>query len=384
MPVAMPDGARPPLLGGRNASTFLRRFWQKNALVVRSALPGFQGLFTSRQLAKLAMRDDVESRLIVREGTRWSLAHGPFRRADFDMLPERNWTLLVQGANLHASSADALLRRFDFLPFARLDDVMVSLAAPGGGVGPHVDSYDVFLLQGAGRRRWRYGRQADLALRPRLPLKILRDFAPQHDVVLHPGDMLYVPPSYAHDGVAIDACTTYSIGFRAPEANELASAFLDWLRDGLSLDGHYADPDLRASGAPARIDPKMQRRCAAMLASIRWNRKDIDRFLGTFLSEPKASVFFAPPAPPMSRAAFDGAARRQGVRLDRRSQLLYDDRQLFVNGVALAWPSPGSTLLRRLANERALPGAAMAYAPPRALRVMYDWYCNGYLDTDAA
>ncbi len=254
----MQNDTRLPILGGRTIPTFMRRFWQKNALVVRSALPGFRGLFTSRQLATLAMRDDVESRLVVREGGRWSLAHGPFRRADFGALPERDWTLLVQGVNLHSAETDTLLRRFAFLPFARLDDVMVSLAAPGGGVGPHVDSYDVFLLQGAGRRRWRYGRQTDLALRPRLPLKILRRFAPAHDDILGPGDMLYLPPSYAHDGTAVDACMTYSIGFRAPAATELATAFLDWLRDRVDLDGRYADPDLRASGEPARIGATMR------------------------------------------------------------------------------------------------------------------------------
>jgi 50S ribosomal protein L16 3-hydroxylase len=384
MPAATQNDTRLPLLGGRTIPAFMRRFWQKNALVVRSALPGFRGLFTSRQLAALAMRDDVESRLVVREGARWSLAHGPFRRADFGALPERGWTLLVQGVNLHSSEADALLRRFAFLPFARLDDVMVSLAAPGGGVGPHVDSYDVFLLQGAGRRRWRYGRQTDLALRPRLPLKILRRFAPEHDDVLGPGDMLYLPPSYAHDGTAVDACMTYSIGFRAPAARELATAFLDWLRDRVDLDGRYADPDLRASGEPARIGATMRRRCAAMIDRIRWDRRDADRFLGTFLSDPKPSVYFTPPAPTVPLPAFRAAARRHGVRLDRRTQLLYDDVWLFINGDALRWPSPGATLLRRLANERALPGSAIAAAAPGILHLLYDWHRHGYLDPDAA
>ena len=139
--------------------------------------------------------------------------------------------------------------------------------------------------------------------------------------MLGPGDMLYLPPSFAHDGTAVDACMTYSIGFRAPAANELATAFLDWLRDGLALAGRYADPDLRASGEPARIGATMQRRCAAMLAAIRWDRDDADRFLGTYLSEPKATVFFSPPAPALSFASFRAAARRHGARLDRRTLL---------------------------------------------------------------
>jgi 50S ribosomal protein L16 3-hydroxylase len=371
-------------LGGRAPAEFLRRFWQKEALLVRAAVPGFAGLLSSRELAALAMRDDVESRLVVRDGARWSLSHGPFRRADFRSLPARDWTLLVQGVNLASEAADALLRRFDFLPFARLDDLMVSVAAPGGGVGPHFDSYDVFLLQGAGRRRWRYGRQRDLSLVPGLPVKILRRFAPQRDHVLGPGDMLYLPPSFAHDGVALDACTTYSIGFRAPDANELAVAFLDWLRDGLALEGRYADPDLRATRDPARIGPAMQRRCAGMLAAIRWNRADAARFLGTWLSEPKPSIFFTPPVRPPSFAAFRARCARSGVRLDPRTQLLYDERHLFVNGTALRWPPAGGATLRALANARALPGATVAAAAPAALRLLYDWHRDGYLHPDAA
>jgi 50S ribosomal protein L16 3-hydroxylase len=153
------------LLGGHSPSTFLRRFWQKEARLVRGAVPGFAGLFTRDELFALAAQEDVESRLVVRSRRSWTLDYGPFRRAQFNALPPTGWTLLVQGVNLHSDAADALLRRFAFLPYARLDDLMVSYAAPGGGVGPHFDSYDVFLLQGEGRRRWRYGRQDDLALK---------------------------------------------------------------------------------------------------------------------------------------------------------------------------------------------------------------------------
>ena len=382
MPAATDDSSISPILCCQGAATFLRRFWQKDALLVRSALPGFRDAVSPRELATLAMRDDVESRLVIKDGARWSLAHGPFRRGDLKALPEHRWTLLVQGVNLHVAAADALLRRFAFLPFARLDDVMVSLAAPGGGVGPHVDSYDVFLLQGMGRRRWRYGRQSDRTLKPNLPLKILRRFKPEHDDLLGPGDMLYLPPSFAHDGVAIDACMTYSIGFRAPAANELATAFLDWLRDRLALDGRYADPDLRMSDEPARIDATMQRRCARMLAAVRWDRDSVDGFLGAFLSEPKPTVYFTPPVPMLSPASFRARVRRHGVRLDLRSQLLYDDRQLYMNGDAGAWPARGAPVLRRLANERALPRDATAAAAPETIDLLYDWYRDGYLHPD--
>ena len=260
------------LLGGHGVASFLRRFWQKEALLVRGALPGFAGIHSAAELKALAQRDDVESRLVVRDGARWSFEQGPFRAALLRALPPRDWTLLVQGLNLHSAPADQLLRRFAFIPYARLDDLMVSLAAPGGGVGPHFDSYDVFLLQGFGRRRWRYGRQDDLAIKARLPVRILRRFTPSFDEVLAPGDMLYLPPQYAHDGVAVDTCTTYSIGFRAAPINDLACAFVDFLRDELALPGRYADPDLAPTREPARIGAPMVDRCA----------RELDRFAQQF------------------------------------------------------------------------------------------------------
>jgi 50S ribosomal protein L16 3-hydroxylase len=379
---AAANGATAGLLGGRSVAAFLARHWHKNALSIRAAIPGFTGPFDLAQLSRLAQRDDVESRLVVREGPRWTLAHGPFRRADFKALPARDWTLLVQGVNLHSNAGDALLRRFAFLPCARLDDLMVSYAAPGGGVGPHVDSYDVFLLQGFGRRRWRYGRQDDCTLDERQPLKILKRFAPAHDDVLAPGDMLYLPPDYAHEGTALESCTTYSIGFRAPGANELATAFLDFLRDEVDLPGRYADPLLAATRNPARIDAAMRRQCARMLAQVRWDGADVARFLGCWLSEPKPQVFFDPPAPSLPRAAFARAAARHGLRLDRRSQLLYDETHLFINGAALPWPATGAPALKRLADRRTLPAQDAAALTAPVVALLHHWYRDGFLRPD--
>jgi 50S ribosomal protein L16 3-hydroxylase len=367
------------LLGGRSAAEFLRRFWQKEAHLIRGAVPGFVDPFTRDALFALAARDDVESRLVVRSRGRWTLDHGPFPRSSFKSLPANNWTLLVQGVNGHSDAADALLRRFAFVPYARLDDLMVSYAAPGGGVGPHFDSYDVFLLQGRGHRRWQYGRQRDLTLRPGLSVKILRDFAPDHDVVLAPGDMLYVPPSIAHDGIAVDACMTYSIGFRAASANEIAQAFLDHLRDELVLDGRYTDPDLKVTAEPARIGKPMRRRMDAMLRSITWNRATIARFLGIFLSEPKPDVFFHPPAVRLSRAAFARTIARRGIALDRRTQCLYDDDLIYLNGEAMAWPAGCRPVLRELANTRALSAAQAASLSGEALQLLHDGYSHGFL-----
>jgi len=370
---------RLPLLGGTTARAFLRRFWHKEALRVTGALPEFRGLHSLAELKTLAARDDVESRLIVRSGRDYTLAHGPLRPADFRGLPPKDWTLLVQGINLHDAPSDALLRRFSFLPYARLDDLMVSYAVTGGGVGPHFDSYDVFLLQGFGRRRWRYGRQDDLALRPNLPVKILKSFTPEHDHVFAPGDLLYLPPAYAHDGVALEPCTTYSIGFRAPANTELAQQFLDYLRDRIEMPGRYADPDLRAPREPARIDVVMQRRIARALAGIRWDAATVARFLGCLLTEPKPSVFFSPPQAPLTRAGFATALRKRGVALDRRTQWLFDDDALYVNGEAHAWPAAGRATLVALGNARVLPPAQCASLAPAVSAFLHQAYLDGYL-----
>ena len=353
------------LLGGATPARFLRHFWQKRPLLIRQAIAGFQGLLSKRELFALAARDDVESRLVWRERSRWTLAHGPFRRADFRALPKRNWTLLVQGLNLHRVAADALLRRFAFIPYARLDDVMVSYAAPGGGVGPHFDSYDVFLLQGEGRRRWRVGRQRDLALKPGLPLKILARFRPEHEWLLGPGDMLYLPP--------------YSIGFRAPSAQEVAIAFLDWLRDRIALDGRYADPGRRPARSPARIEPALRTYAVTTLRRLAWDERTIARFLGAYLTEPKPGVVFSPPRGDSGPVCFARRAAHRGVRLDSRTVLLYDERNLFINGDALAWPARSRAALKRLADARRL---AAGEIDDRASSLLYRWYRDGFLHFD--
>ncbi|WP_415830141.1 cupin domain-containing protein, partial [Bordetella pseudohinzii] len=218
------------LLGGLSPNDFMRRHWQRKPLLIRQAIPGFKPPETLAALKKLARRDDVESRLIWREQGQWQMENGPFAR--LPKASEPDWTLLVQSVDLHSDAAAELMQRFRFVPDARLDDLMISIASDGGGVGPHFDSYDVFLLQAAGKRRWRYGRQKDLSLQPDLPLKILSRFEPEHEAVLEPGDMLYLPPQAAHDGVALgDDCMTISIGFRAPTQAALARGLLEAAAD---------------------------------------------------------------------------------------------------------------------------------------------------------
>jgi 50S ribosomal protein L16 3-hydroxylase len=373
----MPELDPPSLLGGLSPAAFMRSYWQRRALLVRAAIPGFRGCIERRRLFALAGRDDVESRLIVRDGRHWSALAGPIAQARFAELPPRNWTLLVHGVNLHHAPADRLLRRFAFVPYARLDDLMVSHATPGGGVGAHFDSYDVFLLQGPGRRRWRISQQRNLALRRNSPLKLLARFEPSAQATLAAGDMLYLPPDYAHEGVAVDTCTTYSIGFRAPAAGELATAFLDWLRDRVQLDGRYTDARLRAAPYPARIPEGMQVHCARMLARIRWSDREARRFVGCFLTEPKPSIVFRALPRAWAPARFESEAARRGVRLDARTQMLYDAESIYINGEALARPRGSDAAMRRLANERALPPAKIPHA---AVALLRRWHHHGYLD----
>ncbi|HYC48788.1 MAG TPA: cupin domain-containing protein [Burkholderiales bacterium] len=364
-------------LAGLTHGEFLHRHWQKRPLLACKALAEHAGAIDREHLFELAGREAIESRIVVRARGGWRVRHGPFTRRDIDRLPRNGWTLLVQGVDTALRAASRLTRAFSFIPYARLDDVMVSYAAPGGGVGPHFDSYDVFLVQGAGRRRWRIGRQPDLTLVPNTPLKILARFAPDREWTLGPGDVLYLPPLWAHDGVALDECITYSVGFRAPTAQELGSRFLDFLQDHLALKGRYADPDVRPTRAPGRIPTDLVARGAAMLEALRWSRSDVAEFLGRYLSEPKPNIVFERPRRPLSAAVFGARAAAAGLRLALPTRMLFDERTVFVNGEAAALPRRGRKVLVRLANDRAV-------APPlvidRAARdLLYAWYLAGYI-----
>jgi 50S ribosomal protein L16 3-hydroxylase len=364
------------LLGGLAPRAFLARHWQKRPLLVRGALAGAE-VADRRALFDLARREDVESRLVSRIRGRWALRHGPFKARELRAFPRRNATLLVQGVNLFVPAAEALLRRFAFVPYARLDDVMVSYAVPGGGVGPHFDSYDVFLIQARGRRRWRISAQRDRALDPGAPLRLLARFAPEAEWVLDPGDMLYLPPGYAHDGVALDECTTVSVGFRAPSADELAREFLAWLGERTAKGGHYADPDLVPQTHPAALGAPMIASVATMLASIRWSRAEVARFLGSYLSEPKPGIVFTRPSRPLSPQAFARRCAAGGVHLDPRTMMLFHGARLFVNGEEVAMPPAVRKALVTLADTRALP-VGKTPTPP-LLDLLHGWYVAGYL-----
>ena len=372
------ESALRTLLGGISAREFLRRHWQQRPLLVRGAWPGLRDPVSVSDLFRFAARADCESRLVARDRGRWRLEHGPFRTAHLRAMPARGWTLLVQGVNHLVPAADRLLRAFRFLPYARLDDVMASYAADGGGVGPHFDSYDVFLLQGRGRRRWRVSRQRDLELDPRAPLRILRDFRAGEEWVLEPGDMLYLPPGVAHEGTALGPCITYSIGFRSPAARELGVEFLAFLQDRLELgDKRYADAGARPSRRPARIGDPLVDHCVAVLEGVRWSRGDVAEFLGRYLSEPKPHVRFSRPAPPLARQAFERAARRAGLRLSAASGMLFRGGRVYINGESIAGSGRTRELLQHLADARRLPGRTPFTREAAAL--LYTWYRAGYL-----
>ena len=377
--IAKTDAIQYAFLGGISPRDFMAKHWQKQWRLMCGALPAFEELIESKALFALACSDDVESRLILREGKAWTLENGPFTKKRLATLPARDWTLLVQGLNLHVPAADALLRRFNFLPYARLDDVMISLAAPGGGVGPHFDSYDVFLLQGIGSRQWKISEQKDLELDPDAPLKILKQLKASETFDVIAGDMLYLPPHVAHDGVATQTegfCTTYSIGFRAPTHQEIADGFLDWIGATSELDGRLEDPDLPATTNPARVPKIYQREIFAAIEKLQMDRSAIKQFAGCFATDVKPQIVFDAPDEPMLRAAFGKAAVSKGVAFAAATLCLYDDEFLFINGEAFVIKGD-AMFWRTLADQRyTLVSAKQA---SETIDALYAWYCDGWL-----
>jgi 50S ribosomal protein L16 3-hydroxylase len=364
------------LLGGITPRQFFAEYWQKKPLVVRQALPGFGDWLDRRGLSALACRDDAESRLVRVQRNQWLLDHGPFESEALDDLPKRGWSLLVSGVNHLLPEADHLLHSFDFIPQARLDDLMVSFAPPGGGVGPHFDSYDVFLIQGLGRRRWEISGQDDLTLVEDAPLRILKTFRVDRTWELEPGDLLYLPPKYANNGVALSDCMTWSVGFRAPKTQEIVSQFLTYVQDNLDLDGMYADPDLKQPAHSARIPADMLDWVVRTIGTLRWDKADVADFLGRYLSEPKAHVFFNPPRRPLTVTAFAKAVAKAGLELDPRSQFLFHARAFFMNGERIETAKAMIPSLRELADSRRLAPVSL---DDGLLSLLHVWYQAGYL-----
>ncbi|WP_313919642.1 cupin domain-containing protein [Tahibacter sp.] len=298
-PIEVQAGPGQPL--GMSTQDFLRDYWQKRPLLIRCALADFAPPLTPEDLAGLACEEAALSRLIVRDpaGDSWSVRSGPFDDADFAQLPESHWTLLVQDVDKWDMDVSALLERFRFLPRWRVDDVMISYAVDGGGVGAHVDQYDVFLVQGLGRRRWRISddARAPKTFRPELELKILAEFTPTHDWVLEPGDMLYLPPGFAHDGVAVGDCMTFSVGMRAPALAEMLGDLVDTLVEPLSEDDRYTDADLAPAADPYEIDAASLSRVEHAVAALReMDNARLHDWFGRYITSYRcAQTALAPP-----------------------------------------------------------------------------------------
>lgn len=362
------------LLGGLTPAQFMRRYWQKKPLLVRQAIPHFSPPVLRAELFSLAAQEGVESRLVQSLKGAWKLRHGPFGRRALPALQQPKWTLLVQGVDLHNDAVHALMQQFRFVPEARLDDLMISYASDGGGVGPHFDSYDVFLLQAHGTRRWRIGRQKDLTLREGIPLKVLAQFEPEAEYVLEPGDMLYLPPRYAHDGIAQGECMTYSIGFKVPSRAELAQELLSRAaEDAADQDESpqlYRDAQQEAVAQPAAIPAALQGFARDSLARALAQPWVLERALGEYLTEPKPSVWFEPGA---------AGGMLEGVRLDRRSRMMYDTHHVFINGESYRAAGRDATLMRRLADERQLTARELTRASDDALELLSSWCDAGWV-----
>jgi 50S ribosomal protein L16 3-hydroxylase len=369
------------LLGGLTVNEFLQEYWQKKPLLIRQAVPGFKGLLDPQQLVELACKPDVQARLVTYQRKQWKLRHGPFETGNFEGLSKKGkWSVLVQGVNHFLAQGAELAKQFNFIPHARLDDLMVSYAPKGGGVGPHFDPYDVFLLQGLGHRRWQISTQKDRTLVEGAPLRLLQNFKVEQEWVLEAGDMLYLPPQCGHNGIAEDDCMTYSIGFRTPWYQELAEQFLVYLQDRIEIEGLYADPGLKAQKHPSEISADMLQQVGRAIRKVKWDDEDIANFLGCYLSEPKPHIFFEPPTNPLSDARFGQALQKKGISLNLKTQMLCHDGTVFINGDTYPVGTGCYRILRGLADERRLP--PLSKLTRETSELLYQWYLDGYLASD--
>ncbi|MDR9439719.1 MAG: cupin domain-containing protein [Halomonas sp.] len=373
----MPSDAPLPMLGGLTAAEFLRDVWQQKPLLIRGAFPDFQCPLDPDELAGLACEEGVEARLVEEHGAEgpWQVSHGPFDETTFARLSERDWTLLVQAVDHYVPEVAELLEAFDFLPRWRLDDVMISYAPPGGSVGPHVDQYDVFLLQGRGTRRWQLGGQVsdEAPILQGIDLRILERFevADGDDWVLEPGDMLYLPPAWAHHGVSqSDDCLTLSVGFRAPSADEAITSYADYLGEQLPASRRYADAGMAPPQDPAELDDAAVARMRRLILETLDDPAQLAQWFGRVMTQPKYVDQLVPTETPTEIKALV-AALQEGEELLRSPgsrfawRALDDDRAtLFADGDGL---NCALTLARHVASDAPLDAEALALPGAAAL-----------------
>lgn len=379
----MPSDAPLSLLGGLTAAEFLRDYWQRKPLLIRGAFVDFEGPLDPDELAGLACEEGVEARLVEEDGPDgpWQVSHGPFEEAVFGELPERNWTLLVQAVDHYVPEVAELLEHFDFLPRWRLDDIMISYAPPGGSVGPHVDQYDVFLLQGLGRRRWQLGGRVpdDAPIISGIDLRILESFTvePGDDWVLEPGDMLYLPPGWAHHGVSqSDDCMTYSVGFRAPSADEAVTSFADFIGEGLPPSLRYADAGMTPPSDPAELDDAALERMRRLILATLDDPRQLAQWFGRVMTQPKYVDQLVPSDTPTDVDELvallqegEELLRSPGSRFAWRA-LDDDTATLFADGDGIACALP---LARAVASDEPLNAELLAHeGAAELLAALYD------------
>lgn len=353
-----------PMLGGLTAAEFLGDYWQQKPLLIRGAFPDFECPLDPDELAGLACEEGIESRLVEEHGKAgpWQVSHGPFDERTFARMPERDWSLLVQAVDHYVPEVAELLEAFDFLPRWRLDDIMISYAPPGGSVGPHVDQYDVFLLQGSGQRRWQLGGKVadDASILDGIDLRILANFAVEDgdDWVLEPGDMLYLPPGWSHHGVSqSDDCLTLSVGFRAPSADEAITSYADYLGEQLPSSRRYSDAGMPPAANPAEIDVAAVERVRGLILETLDDPAQLAQWFGRVMTQPKYVDQLVPNEHPTDPAelvtalhAGEALMHSPGSRFAWRA--LDDERAtLFADGDGAECPPP---LARALAGDTPL------------------------------
>ncbi|MBF0469908.1 MAG: cupin domain-containing protein [Gammaproteobacteria bacterium] len=356
-------------LGTLSAEEFLHRYWQKAPLCIRGALASFTPPFTPEELAGLALESEVESRLVQEHPSgQWQVSHGPFSEEDFTTLPESHWTLLVQEMNRHVPEMALLLQQFSFLPGWLLDDVMVSFAPIDGSVGPHADNYDVFIIQGSGRRRWQISHQSASAadLLPNLPLRIHAHFVSEEEWILEAGDLLYIPAGMVHHGVALEDSLSYSVGFRPPAIHQLIASYVDdyiteartRLEASQEEEPFLYQPNLRAASHSGEITLQTQQQVAATVASIPLDTKAIGRWFGRYITETTAETAAPYPAEELTLRQLRERLSTQGElwrsEYFRFSYIRGEDQQtyLYVGGEEYPLPSRLQPLIEMIASDR--------------------------------
>jgi len=342
------------ILGKISNDVFLKKYWQKKPLLIRDAIKNFKSPITEKDLFRIAQNENAISRLIEFKQGIWQVKYGPFKKLDLPKKINTPWTILVQNMNHHLPFAESFLNLFKFIPYARLDDLMVSFATKKGSVGPHFDSYDVFLFQAKGEREWKISEQKKFSLDKKSAIKIITNFKVKNTWVLKPGDLLYLPPNVGHWGVSqSDDCLTYSIGFRAPGTFEIQSKFLDFIQDNLITNKNdlYRDPNLNLQKNPAEINSNMIKKIQRIVNQLRWNTNSINNFIGQLLTEPIEGAVFET-SKSMTAEVFIKDLIKKPLKLNPKTRMLFIKNNFFINGELIEADKKSIMYLKQLANDR--------------------------------